>query len=389
MIYLDHAATSPVLEDALRSAWPWLTAEFGNPSSTHELGFRADAALTAARESIAALVGARPSEVLFTSGGTEGNNFVIRGLALANPRGRHIVSARTEHESVLQAIEFLQRQHGFDVTWLPVDSEGRIAVADLRSALRPDTTLVSLMTINNETGVVHPILEFASVCAEFGVPLHTDAVQAPELVVNFDQSGVAAATVSGHKFGAPKGSGFVLLSQRLAVEPLLAGGGQEFGFRSGTENVAWAVAIASAFEALNQPSNTQYWQYWARLEAQNATFIDRVLAEVPGARLTGPREGRAAAIASFVFEGVSGERVLLGLEERGIICSSGSACAAGSDEPSHVLTAMGYPEDLARTAVRFSFAHVGDHAKFGATFEPFDLQRVVSALRQVVEQAKA
>lgn len=389
MIYLDHAATSPVLEDALRSAWPWLTAEFGNPSSTHELGFRADAALTAARESIAALVGARPSEVLFTSGGTEGNNFVIRGLALANPRGRHIVSARTEHESVLQAIEFLQRQHGFDVTWLPVDSEGRIAVADLRSALRPDTTLVSLMTINNETGVVHPILEFASVCAEFGVPLHTDAVQAPELVVNFDQSGVAAATVSGHKFGAPKGSGFVLLRQRLAVEPLLAGGGQEFGFRSGTENVAWAVAIASAFEALNQPSNTQYWQYWARLEAQNATFIDRVLAEVPGARLTGPREGRAAAIASFVFEGVSGERVLLGLEERGIICSSGSACAAGSDEPSHVLTAMGYPEDLARTAVRFSFAHVGDHAKFGATFEPFDLQRVVSALRQVVEQAKA
>ena len=386
MIYLDHAATSPVLEDALRSAWPWLTAEFGNPSSTHELGFRADAALTAARESIAALVGARPAEVLFTSGGTEGNNFAIRGLALANPRGRHIVSARTEHESVLEAIEFLQRQHGFDVTWLPVDSEGRIAVADLRSALRPVTTLVSLMTINNETGVVHPILEFASVCAEFGVPLHTDAVQAPELVVNFDQSGVAAATVSGHKFGAPKGSGFVVLRQSLAVEPLLAGGGQEFGFRSGTENVAWAVAIASAFEALNQPSNTQYW---ARLEAQNATFIDRVLAEVPGARLTGPREGRAAAIASFVFEGVSGERVLLGLEERGIICSSGSACAAGSDEPSHVLTAMGYPEDLARTAVRFSFAHVGDHAKFGATFEPFDLERVVSALRQVVEQAKA
>ena len=385
MIYLDHAATSPVLEDALRAAWPWLTAEFGNPSSTHEFGFRADAALTAARESIAALVGSRSAEVLFTSGGTEGNNFAIRGIALANPRGRHIVSARTEHESVLEAIEFLERQHGFSVSWLQPDREGRILPDQLRAALRNDSTLVSLMAVNNETGVVHPLEEFAAVCAEFGVPLHTDAVQAPERLTNFAASGLAAATVSGHKFGAPKGSGFTLIRQSVAIEPLLAGGGQEFGFRSGTENVAWAIAIAKAFEELHGASNSAYF---GALFGVTNDFIDAVLENVPGAALTGPREGRSPAIASFVFEGVSGERVLLGLEEKGIICSSGSACAAGSDEPSHVLTAMGYPEDLARTAVRFSFSHIGPHAKFGAQFEAFDPTRVVETLRDVVSSAK-
>lgn len=385
MIYLDHAATSPVLEDALRAAWPWLTAEFGNPSSTHEFGFRADAALNAARESIADLVDSRPSEVLFTSGGTEGNNFAIRGIALARPRGRHIVSARTEHESVLEAIEFLERQHGFSVSWLQPDREGRIFADQLRAALRNDSTLVSLMAVNNETGIVYPLEKFASVCAEFGVPLHTDAVQAPERLTNFAASGLAAATVSGHKFGAPKGSGFTLIRQSVAIEPLLAGGGQEFGFRSGTENVAWAVAIAKAFEELHGASNSAYF---GALFGVTNDFIAAVLENVPGAALTGPREGRSPAIASFVFEGVSGERVLLGLEEKGIICSSGSACAAGSDEPSHVLTAMGYPEDLARTAVRFSFSHIGPHAKFGAQFEAFDPTRVVETLSDVVSSAK-
>lgn len=385
MIYLDHAATSPVLEDALRAAWPWLTAEFGNASSTHEFGFRADAALTAARESIAVLVGSRPSEVLFTSGGTEGNNFVIRGISLANPRGKHIISALTEHESVLEAIGFLERQHGFAVTWLQPDHEGRISPSQLREALRADTTLVSLMAVNNETGVVHPLKEFAAVCAEFGVPLHTDAVQAPERILDFDGSGLAAATFSGHKFGAPKGSGFALVRQSLAIEPLLAGGGQEFGFRSGTENVAWAVAIAKALEELHTAPNIAY--FGALFEASNA-FIEALLDSVPGAALTGPHEGRSPAIASFVFEGVSGERVLLALEEKGIICSSGSACAAGSDDPSHVLTAMGCSADLARTAVRFSFAHIGPHAKFGAQFEPFDQNRVVETLREVVTQAR-
>lgn len=367
MVYLDNAATTPVNPAALRAAWPWLTEEFGNPSSTHELGQRASDALEGARARVAAWLDCRASEVVFTSGGTESDNLGITGLALANPRGRHIISALTEHEAVLETINYLARFHEFEITWLPVDHQGVIAEADLIAALRDDTTLVSLMLANNEIGTLHPIARFANLAHQVGAAFHTDAVQAAGwLDTRISTLGVDSLALSGHKIGAPKGSGLAYLRGRLAVEPLLHGGGQENGRRSGTENVAWAVALATAIEALPDFAEEQ-----PRVQELRNDFIDAVLKSVPSATLTGHPTSRLPNIASFCFEGVSGEAVLLELERRGVIVSSGSACAAGSNEPSHVLIACGFEPELAQTAVRFSFSHLTSQE---------ELQQAVSAL---------
>jgi cysteine desulfurase len=371
MVYLDNAATTPVNPGALRAAWPWLTEEFGNPSSTHELGQRASDALEDARARIAAWLDCRASEVVFTSGGTESDNLAITGLALANPRGRHIISARTEHEAVIETIDYLERIHEFEVTWLPVDRTGAIAESDFLTALREDTTLVSLMLANNEIGTVHPIAHFAELAHRVGAAFHTDAVQAAGwLDTRISTLGVDALALSGHKLGAPKGSGVAYLRGRLAVEPLLHGGGQESGRRSGTENVAWAVALATAIEALPNFAEEQ-----PRVAELRDEFTAEVLKSVPGASLTGHPIERHPGIASFCLEGISGEAVLLELERRGVLVSSGSACAAGSNEPSHVLMACGFDEELAQTAVRFSFSHQTSHE---------ELQQAAAALSQAV-----
>ena len=371
MVYLDNAATTPVNPAALRAAWPWLTEEFGNPSSTHELGQRASDALEDARSRIATWLGCRASEVVFTSGGTESDNLAITGLALANPRGRHIISARTEHEAVLATIDYLERVHKFEITWLPVDRFGAIDEVALIGALRDDTTLVSLMLANNEIGTVHPIARFAELAHRVGASFHTDAVQAAGwLDTRISTLGVDALALSGHKLGAPKGSGVAYLRGRLAVEPLLHGGGQESGRRSGTENVAWAVALATAIEAL-----PNFVEEQPRVSVMRDEFIAEVLKSVPGASLTGHPTERHPGIASFCLEGVSGEAVLLELERRGVLVSSGSACAAGSNEPSHVLMACGFDEELAQTAIRFSFSHQTSQD---------ELQQAAAALREAV-----
>ena len=376
MIYLDNAATTPVVPAALEAAWPWLTAEFGNPSSTHELGLRAKTALESARSRIAAWLECPASDLVFTSGGTEGDNLAITGLALANPRGKHIISARTEHEAVLETLGFLEREHGFEITWLTVDSQGNIDLAELSTALRSDTTLVTLMLANNEIGTTHPLPQIIEAAHAVGALVHTDAVQAAgwfDLRVGKNGtlvSGVDALTISGHKLGAPKGSGVTYIRGRLAVEPVLHGGGQEFGRRSGTENVAWAVALATAVETLpdHEPEAL-------RVSSIRDAFISQVLAIVPQAVLTGNPVDRHPAIASFTFAGLNGETLLLELEQRGVIVSSGSACAAGSNDPSHVLIACGIEPDVAQTSVRFSLSH-------GTTAE--ELQRTADALVEAV-----
>lgn len=351
MIYLDNAATTPVNPAALQAAWPWLTSEFGNPSSTHEIGMRASVALEDARARVAKFFNVRSSEITFTSGGTESDNLAIVGLALANPRGKHIVSARTEHEAVLASIDFLERVHGFETTWLQLDEFGQ--VLDFETALRSDTTLVSLMLANNEIGTTHPVAQFANATHEVGAIFHTDAVQAVGwLELDMQEIGVDALSISGHKFGAPKGSGVLVLRAKNHAEPLSHGGGQESGLRSGTENVAWAVALATALEALADAAAES-----TRVSHLRDAFISKVLATVPNSKLTGHQTNRLASIASFTLEGVSGEAVLLELERREVIVSSGSACAAGSDEPSHVLLAIGVPAEVAQTSVRFSFSH--------------------------------
>ncbi|TFD59239.1 cysteine desulfurase family protein [Cryobacterium sp. Hh38] len=349
MIYLDNAATTPVRREALEAMWPHLTSGFGNPSSHHQVGEAAAAALREARRSVARSLDCRPGEVTFTSGGTESDNLAVKGIALGAPRGRHIVTTPIEHEAVLDSCDYLRRLHGFEITLLPVDAAGRVDPAGLARALRPDTTLVSVHYANNEVGTVQPLAELAAVAQ--GVPFHTDGVQAGGwLDLNVKALGVDALSLSGHKLGAPPGIGAVFLRGRLVIEPLLHGGGQERGKRSGTENVAGAVALAVALRLAGEERALTA----QRTSALRDEFIGTVLRETPSARLTGHPTDRLPGTASFVFPGTSGEAVLLELEARGIVCSSGSACAAGSSEPSHVLTAMGLSADVALTAVRFT-----------------------------------
>jgi len=377
VFYLDRAATTPVRREVLEAMWPYLTGVFGNPSSTHGVGDEAARGLTAARAAVAAVLGCRPSEVVFTTGGTEGANTAIKGIALAAPRGRHVVTSAIEHEAVLESCAYLARFHDFDVTVLPVGPDGRVDPAVLRAALRPDTTLVSIAHADNEIGTVQDVPVLAAVAHEVGARFHTDAVQsAPWLPIGLGTLGVDALSLSGHKLGAPKGTGVLAVGSGVPLEPLLHGGGQERGRRSGTEDVAGAVAVATALGLAAES---------VRSGAGTATTVrdavlDGVLAAVPGAFVSGSREHRLPGHASFCFPGVNGETVLLELEQRDVVSSSGSACAAGSTEASHVLTALGIPEDVARTALRLTF---------DATLTAGDVPFVVGAVADAVATVRA
>jgi cysteine desulfurase len=362
---LDHAAASPVSAAVIQAITTLLSAtESANPSSRHEPGERAARTLTDARARIAAELGCRPGEIVLTSGGTEADNLAIKGIALADPRGRHLVISPLEHEAVLESCDYLHRAHGFDVDVLEVDDEGRVDPATLAAAIRPDTTLVSIAYASNEIGTVQPISELAAVARAAGTRMHVDAVQAaPWFDVSPAALGVDAVSIAGHKLGTPTGFGALLVRAGVPLEPLLHGGGQERGRRAGTESLLGAVALAAA--AAERPR----WRLAAEaIRAARDILIDGILREVPGSILTGSREHRLPGHASFCFPGTAGEAVLVELGMGGIVCSSGSACAAGSDEPSPALLALGIAPDVAQTAVRFSF---------GAGFTNRDAERVV------------
>ena len=357
MLYLDNAATTPVRPEVLEAMMPFLTRWFGNPSSHHTVGEAAADALADARARVARVLGMRAGDVIFTSGGTEANNLAVKGVAIAaalNRGARHLILTPIEHESILESAEYLARVHGFELTHLPVDGFGRVAPGDVAASLRGDTALVTVGYANNEVGTIQDVAAIAEAVAAYGrrVPVHVDAVQAAGwLPLSAADLGVDAISLAGHKLGAPKGTGVLAVRGRVPLEPLLHGGGQERGRRSGTEDVAGAVGFATALEL----AEAERVEASVRVTQLRDRFISRVLAEVPSARLTGDPVHRLPGTASFTFAGTSGEAVLLELERRGVVSSSGSACAAGSDEPSHVLTAMGVPPEVAQTAVRFTF----------------------------------
>lgn len=375
MLYLDHAATAPVRPEVLDAMRPFLTGVFGNPSSHHTYGEAAASALDEARSRVARILGMRSGDVIFTSGGTESNNLAVKGIVLgALVRGRrHLVVSPIEHESILESADYLRRFHGVEVTATPVDALGRISAAALSQTLRDDTALVAIGHANNEIGTIQDVPALAAAARSAGVPLHVDAVQSAGWLPLADL-GADAIAVAGHKLGTPKGIGALAVRGRIALEPLMHGGGQERGRRSGTENVAGAVALATALELADAERD----EVNPRLRASTGRFIASVQALVPQASLTGDPVARLPGTASFTFAGVSGEAVLLELERRGVVSSSGSACAAGSDEPSHVLLACGVSPAVAQTSVRFTF---------GREALPLDLPERLAAL--VAEAVRA
>ncbi len=351
-LHLDTAAAAPVRREALEAAWPYLTGSFGNPSSHHDLGRASAEALTDARRRVARALGMRSTDIIFTSGGTEANNLGLIGMALGDPSSprRRLVISPLEHEAVLASADFLRRRHGFTVAAVAVDSAGVVTPAALREVVDADTAVVSLGYANNEIGTVADIRALADVARAAGALFHTDAVQAAGWLP-LSGLGVDALSLAGHKVGAPKGIGVAAIRARIPLEPLIHGGGQESGRRSGTENVALAVAFATALEL----AEAERLEAAARVSRIRDDFIAEVLAAVPGVFLTGSALSRTPNHASFCFPGTSGEAVLLELERLGVTASSGSACAAGSDDPSHVLTALGIEAEVAKTSVRFTF----------------------------------
>ncbi|AGG66447.1 cysteine desulfurase family protein [Corynebacterium callunae] len=358
MLYLDNAATTGVRREALEAMWPYLTGTFGNPSSPHAFGRAAAEGLKGARQTIAKVLGKRATQITFTAGGTEADNLAIKGIALANPRGRHIISTPLEHKAVLESLDYLRRFHGFEISMLTPDRYGQVSAEELKQLSREDTTLVSVHYANNEIGTIQPIAELAQATS---APFHVDAVQAAHLPLDLD---VSAISLSGHKVGAPKGIG--ALWSKAPLEPVIHGGGQEKGRRSGTENVAGAVAFATALELARE-----------ELFPDLSGFITSAL-EIEGAQLSGHPTMRLPGHASFVFEGTGAETVLLELERLGVICSPGSACGQG--EVSHVLLGLGYSEDLARTSVRFTFS---------ASHTPEDVDFAAQALKSAVATVRS
>ncbi|MGH3494911.1 MAG: cysteine desulfurase family protein [Sciscionella sp.] len=368
MAYLDHAATTPMLAEAV-DAMSQVLSTPGNASALHASGRRARRQVEQARETIAGGVGARPSEVIFTAGGTESDNLAVKGIfwsrRQSDPRRNRILVSATEHHAVLDAVAWLAQHDGAEVRWLQVDERGRVTPAELRSALReaPEAAaLVTVMWANNEIGTVNPIAELAAVAAEFDVPLHTDAVQALGGVeVDFAASGAAALTLTGHKLGGPMGAGVLLLGRDIDCTPLLHGGGQERDVRSGTLNLAAIVGLATAVRI----TTSQAFERATATAALRDQLASELLAVVPDARLNGDGlharlgsgAGRLPGNAHFTFPGCEGDSLLMLLDASGIECSTGSACTAGVAQPSHVLLAMGVDATAARGSLRFSLGH--------------------------------
>jgi cysteine desulfurase len=379
MPYLDHAATTPMRPEAIAAVTAAM-AEVGNPSSLHGSGRRARRRVEESRERLAAAIGARPSEVIFTGGGTESDNLAVKGMFWARrdarPYRRRILASTVEHHAVLDALDWLAAHEGAEITRLDVDATGRVAPETLRAALGDDVALVTVMWANNEVGTLEPIAELASIAHEHGAPFHTDAVQAVGAVpVDFAASGADALTLTGHKLGGPYGAGALLLRRDAAVVPLLHGGGQERDIRSGTLDVPGVIGLAVAVDAAiaEQPEAAP------RLAALRDRLVDGVRRIVPEVIVNGHPTERLPGIAHLSFPGCEGDSLLMLLDARGVECSTGSACSAGVAQPSHVLIAMGADSACARSSLRFSLGHTSTRD---------DVDAVLDAIGPVVVRAR-
>jgi cysteine desulfurase len=360
MIYLDSNATTPLCDAAREAMMPYLDRCFGNPSSVHAAGREARAAIDNARDKLAALLRIKPHEIIFTGGGTESCNLAVLGLARSRPAGGlpaaasakagHIISAKTEHHAVLNAVEHLEKQEGVEVTWLDVSRDGIVDVDQLAKSIRPETRLVSIMTANNETGVIQPLREISQICRERGVLLHSDMVQAFGKI-DVDLSLVDAASFAAHKFYGPKGAGFLFLRSGLSIQPIMFGGAHENERRPGTENVAAIAGMAAAAAEWTQRDLAREQEREARLRDE---LWMRISQNIPDAKQNAEGAPRLANTLNVSLLGLDSEMLLIALDLEGVCASSGSACMVGSVVASHVLLAMGLPVERARSAVRFS-----------------------------------
>ncbi len=376
-IYMDNAATTRVSKPVLEAMLPYLTEAYGNPSSVHSFGREARMALDRAREQVASALGAEPQEIYFTGCGTESDNWAIRGAAYAKkPKGRHLITSAIEHHAVLHAMAQLETE-GFEVTYLPVDGDGLVNPEDLEKAMRPDTTLVSIMMANNEIGTVQPVEALAKIARAHGALFHTDAVQAIGVIpIDVKALGADMLSLSGHKFHAPKGVGALYIKKGVRINTLMQGGAQERKQRPGTENIASIVGMGVAIE-----------RAVSTLEARRAyliplrdRLIEGILSTIPDVRLNGHATKRLPGNANVSVRFIEGEALLLSLDIAGIAASSGSACTSGSLDPSHVLLAIGLPHEIAHGSLRFSLSEENT---------PQEVEYVISELKKIVDRLRA
>ena len=376
-IYLDNAATTRLSGRALAAMLPLLEGEQGNPSSLHSYARAARKSLEQARVQVARCVNADENEIVFTSGGSEGNNFLLRGaVAASRERGSHVITSAVEHPSVLNTLYAMERQGTIQLTVLPVDGYGRVSVLDVFEAIRSDTALVSVMLANNEVGTLQPISSIGNLCRERGVLLHVDAVQGTgHMPINVQALRVDLLTISAHKFHGPRGVGAAYIRKGVSVSPLITGGEQEKHRRAGTENVAGIVAMAEALQERVEEMEEEQ----ERLKTLSDRLIDGVLSAVPDCQLTGHRTERLPGVVSFLFEGVSPDELLALLDMQGVAASAGSACTAGSNEPSHVLQAMGLIDGRRCAPLRLSMGRCTTEA---------EIDRVLEILPQTVARLR-
>ena len=377
MIYLDNAATTKTRREVVDAMLPYFTEYYGNASAVYDFGAKAKEAMTRSREIIGRLLHTDASNIYFTAGGSESDNWALRGIAEAySGRGRHIITTAIEHHAVLHTCQYLEKQ-GFEVTYLPVDGEGKISLEELRGAIREDTILISVMFANNEIGTIEPIRQIGEIAHERGVLFHTDAVQAfGQVPIDVEEMQIDLLSASGHKFNGPKGIGFLYIRKGVKIRPLIYGGAQEKKRRAGTENIPGIVGLGKAAEIAAATMEAR-----AKKESQLRDYlIDEVLRRVPYTRCNGSRDNRLPNNASFCFRFIEGESLLIMLDMKGICGSSGSACTSGSLDPSHVLLAIGLPHEIAHGSLRLTL---------GEDTTKEDIDRTIEAICEIVERLRS